>query len=50
MPNETPPELVEKILEMTAKYPTYSYVRISQQLRLIGVGVSPPASTTAWAT
>ena len=33
MPNETPPELVEKILEMTAKYPTYSYVRISQQLR-----------------
>jgi transposase len=43
MPNETPPELVEKILEMTAKYPTYSYNRISQQLRLVGVGVSPPA-------
>src|SRR5262249_6662696 len=24
MPNETPPELVENILEMTARFPTYS--------------------------
>jgi len=48
MPNETPPELAEKILEMTAKYPTYSYVRISQQLRLVGVGVSPPAVRGVW--
>lgn len=48
MPNETPPELVDKILEMTARFPTYSYVRISQQLRLIGVGVSPPAVRGVW--
>ena len=48
MPNETPPELVEKILEMTARYPTYSYVRISQQLRLVGIGVSPPAVRGVW--
>ena len=48
MPNETPPELVEKILEMTAQFPTYSYVRISQQLRLVGVGVSPPAVRGVW--
>src|SRR3989441_11399589 len=48
MPNETPPELVDKILEMTAQFPTYSYVRISQQLRLIGVGVSPPAVRGVW--
>jgi len=48
MPNETPPELVEKILEMTAKYPTYSYVRISQQLCLVGVGVSPPPVRGVW--
>ncbi len=48
MPNETPPELVEKILEMTARYPVYSYVRISQQLRLVGVGVSPPAVRGVW--
>jgi Helix-turn-helix domain len=33
MPNETPPELVARILDMTAEYPTYSYVRVSQQLR-----------------
>jgi transposase InsO family protein/transposase len=48
MPNETPPELVEKILEMTAQFPTYSYVRISDQLRLVGVGVSPPAVRGVW--
>jgi transposase len=48
MPNETPPELVEKILDMTAQYPTYSYLRISQQLRLIGVGVSPSAVRAVW--
>jgi hypothetical protein len=33
MPNETPPELVARILEMTERYPTRSYVFISQQLR-----------------
>ena len=48
MPNETPPELVEKILEMTTRYPVYSYVRISQQLRLVGVGASPPAVRCVW--
>jgi hypothetical protein len=32
MPNETPPELAHRILEMMAEYPTYSYVRLSQQL------------------
>ncbi len=30
MPNQTPPELEAKILEMTEQYPTYSYIRISQ--------------------
>ena len=49
MPNQTPPELEAKILEMTERYPTYSYVRISQQLRLVGVGVSPPAVRGIWA-
>jgi transposase len=48
MPNETPPELVEKILEMTERYPTYSYLRISQQLRLVGVGVSPSGVRYVW--
>lgn len=48
MPNETPPELVRQILEMTERYPTFSYVRISQQLRLVGVGVSPAAVRGVW--
>jgi Winged helix-turn helix len=28
MPNQTPPELEAKILEMTEQYPAYSYIRI----------------------
>lgn len=49
MPNETPPELVARILEMTAEYPTYSYVRVSQQLRLIGVPASAAQVRGVWA-
>jgi transposase InsO family protein len=48
MPNQTPPELEGKILEMTERYPTYSYLRISQQLRLVGIGVSPSAVRCVW--
>jgi transposase InsO family protein len=48
MPNETPPELVEKILEMTERYPTRSYLFVSQQLKLVGVGVSPAAVRAVW--
>ncbi len=48
MPNQTPPELEQKILEMTERYPTFSYLRISQQLRRVGVGVSPSAVRYVW--
>ena len=48
MPNQVPPELEQRILEMTEQFPTYSYVRISGQLRLIGVGVSPSAVRAVW--
>jgi transposase len=48
MPNQTPPELEQKILEMTERYPTFSYLRISQQLRLVGIGVSPSAVRYVW--
>ena len=48
MPNQTPPELERQILDMTEKYPTYSYMRISGQLRLIGVGVSPSMVRAVW--
>src|SRR5690348_17396964 len=37
MPNQTPPELEAQILEMTERYPPYSYLRISDQLKLVGV-------------
>src|SRR5438445_11588666 len=41
MPNQTPPELEAKILEMTEQYPAYSYIRISQQLKLLSIDTSP---------
>jgi transposase len=40
-PNQTPPEREAQILEMTEHYPTYSYLRISDQLKLVDIGVSP---------
>ena len=49
MPNETPAEVVARILDMTEQYPTRSYVFISGQLKLIGVGVSPAAVRAVWA-
>jgi transposase len=48
MPNQTPPEWEQKILEMTEQFPTYSYVRISSQLKLLGVPVSAPAVRAVW--
>lgn len=48
MPNQTPPELEQQILEMTERYPTASYLRIAQHLRLVGVGVSPSAVRYVW--
>jgi len=48
MPNQTPPELEAQILEMTERYPTYSYLRISDQLKLVGVGVSPSTVRVVW--
>jgi transposase InsO family protein len=48
MPNQTPPELEAQIVEMTGRYPTYSYLRISDQLKLVGVGVSPSTVRAVW--
>jgi transposase len=48
MPNETPPELVAQLLAMSERYPTRSYVFISQQLRLVDVGISPSAVRAVW--
>jgi len=48
MPNQTPPEVERRILGMTAQFPTYSYLRISLQLKLVGVGASPAAVRGVW--
>jgi len=33
---------------MTERYPTYSYLRISDQLKLVGIGVSPSTVRAVW--
>jgi transposase len=48
MPNQTPSELVEPILNMTARYPTYSYIRVSAKLRAIGCQVVPSTVRAVW--
>lgn len=48
MPNQTPPELERQILAMTEQYPTYSYVRLADQLKLVGVGASIAAVRYVW--
>jgi len=48
MPNQTPVELVEPILNMTARYPTYSYIRISAKLRAAGLEVLPSTVRAVW--
>jgi hypothetical protein len=48
MPNQTPLELVEPILNMSARYPTYSYIRISAKLRAGGCEVLPSTVRAVW--
>lgn len=48
MPNQTPPELEAQILAMTREYPIYSYVKIADQLKLIGVPASASAVRGVW--
>lgn len=48
MPNQTPPEVEQQILTMTREYPTYSYVKIADQLQLIGIPASASAVRGVW--
>lgn len=48
MPNKYPQEIVDKILEMTRRYPSYSYVRIAGQLQIEGVSVTPGGVRKTW--
>ncbi len=43
-----PTRLESKILEMTEQYPAHSYLRIGQQLKLVGVGASPSSVRCVW--
>jgi hypothetical protein len=48
MPTEATPEEEAKILEMTRKNPSLSYVRISQELNLTGEAISPAKVRGVW--
>lgn len=48
MPNETPPELEAQFLAVTREYPTTSYVRIADQLKLIGVPATAKQVRGVW--
>jgi transposase InsO family protein len=48
VPNETPPEREGQILTMTREYPTYSYVKIADQLKLIGVPATANQVRGVW--
>ena len=48
MPNQTPPEMVKPILNMTARYPTYSYIRVSAKLRAGGCNAAPSTVRLVW--
>jgi transposase len=41
-PMTTPPETVEKILEMSLQNPMWGCIRLSNQLKLLGISVSSP--------
>ena len=48
MPNQTPPELEAQILGTTREYPTTSYVKIADQLKLIGVPATANQVRGVW--
>ncbi|HLD98942.1 MAG TPA: helix-turn-helix domain-containing protein [Bdellovibrionota bacterium] len=48
MPNEYSQETINQILDMTRQFPAYSYVRISGQLQISGVSVSPGGVRKVW--
>ncbi len=48
MPNQTPPELEARILEMRTEYPTDRDVRIADQLQLIGVPATANQVCGGW--
>lgn len=47
-PNETPPEVKEKVIGLSLKHPAWGPLHISDQLRLEGVSVSPGTVRNIW--
>ena len=47
-PNETPPEIREKILALSLLHPAWGPLRLSDQLRLEGITVSPSTVRNLW--
>jgi len=47
-PNETPPEIKEKVITLSLDHPAWGPMRISDQLRLHGVSVSPSTVRNIW--
>ena len=47
-PNETPGEVREKVVRLSIEHPAWGQVRISDQLRLEGISVSPSTVRNIW--
>lgn len=47
-PNETPGEVREKVVRLSIEHPAWGQVRISDQLRLEGIWVSPSTVRNIW--
>src|SRR5512141_2248460 len=47
-PNETPPECREKVIALSIKHPSWGPMKISDQLRLENVSVSPSTVRNIW--
>jgi len=47
-PNETPPEVRAKIISSSLQHPAWGPLRLSDQLRLEGIAVSPSTVRNLW--
>ena len=47
-PNETPPEVKEKVIEISLRHPAWGPIHASDHLRLEGVSVSPSTVRNIW--
>jgi transposase InsO family protein len=47
-PNETPAEIKEKVIKLSIDHPAWGQVRVSDQLRLEGIQVSPSTIRNIW--